>query len=150
MWFQWGALLHQTLMVCLFQAWGCYWCGKRLLLCIADCWQQLLARSLYGAHIPPDHGFLQPLHLHERSESSEWCPCTGDTIAGRWAAGGKITAVTQNITVKHVVSLAYASLEDGGGMNQYTAVWLYNIHQAIGQYILVYASRHSRCLSASL
>ena len=37
----------------------------------ADRWQQLLARSLHGAHIPPDHGFLQPVHLHERPESGE-------------------------------------------------------------------------------
>lgn len=66
-----------------------YWLGISLLFCVADCWQQLLACSLHGAHIPPDYGFLQPVHLYEWPESGGWRPGTGDTAAGGWAAGGK-------------------------------------------------------------
>lgn len=97
---------HSKLWICIARvqksaAWfsSCSQVGMGLSLCIADCWQQLLARSLHGAHIPPDYGFLQPVHLHEWPESVEWCPCTGDTTAGGWAAGGKITTVTHNCLV---------------------------------------------------
>lgn len=35
-------------------------------------------------------------------------------------------------------------------MNKHKAVWLYNLRLAFGQYMRVYASRRSHCLSASL
>lgn len=51
--------------------------------------QQLLARSLHGAHIPPDHGVLQPVHLHERPESGGRRAGPRHQAAGGRAAGGK-------------------------------------------------------------
>lgn len=66
------------------------WCDDWLCVCVfSDRWQQLLARSLHGANIPPDHGVLQPVHLHERSESGGRRAGPRHQAAGGRAAGGK-------------------------------------------------------------
>lgn len=71
----------------------CYWWKMAVLFLPADCQKQLLARSLHSAHISPNNGVLQPVHIHERPEVCEQCPSFGDTAAGGRAAGGK-TSVT--------------------------------------------------------
>lgn len=60
-----------------------------LLMCVTDCWQQLLACPLHGAHISADHGFLQPVYVHEWPESSEWRAGACIKTTGRRAAWGK-------------------------------------------------------------
>lgn len=124
-----------------------------LLICVTDCWQQFLACPLHGTHIPPDHGFLQPVHIHEWSESTEWCADVGVKTAGGRAAWGKSKhsfTTVQRLKSFKMSSQEYSlkvqnkpSLEGSWKTDKHTAVWLYNSHQAIGLYLLVYASRLS-------
>lgn len=118
----------------------CYWWKMAVSFLPADCRKQLLARSLHSAHVSPNNGVLQPVHIHERPEVCERCPSFGDTAAGGRAAGGK-TSVT-------VVSRAeiLAGRQSGLWANTRQPVFLM-FKKAVG---LIHASWHFCRLSAPL